>query len=301
MRKFDLESLDIFRTVVAEGGVLRAAARLNRVQSNVTTRVRQLEERLGVALFRRVGRGLRLTAEGHRLLTYAEQLLRLADEADVALLGGKPSGRFRLGATEAAAGVRLPPILARYHAANPEVSLELCTGPTDTLIQKVQKFDIDAAFVSEAFLAPDLRSLPVFEEDLVLIGPPGSQASPISALATRTLVAFAQGCSYRRLLEKWMASEAVTPERVMEIRSYHAMAACVAAGVGVAIMPCSVLDSLPSGVALTRYPLPPAIARSRTHLIWREPASFALDALMQILEDGAPASPPAPALEPQPS
>ena len=60
MRTIDLETLNIFRTVVEEGGVVRAAHKLNRVQSNVTTRIRQLEERLGVRLFRRQGRTLAL-------------------------------------------------------------------------------------------------------------------------------------------------------------------------------------------------------------------------------------------------
>ena len=64
MRTIDLESLDIFRAVVQEGGVIRAAAKLNRVQSNVTTRIKQLEERLGLRLFRRQGRSLALSPEG---------------------------------------------------------------------------------------------------------------------------------------------------------------------------------------------------------------------------------------------
>ena len=80
MRTIDLESLKIFRTVVDEGGVVRAANKLNRVQSNVTTRIRQLEEHLGTRLFRREGRSIRLSAEGHTLLAYADRLLRLADE-----------------------------------------------------------------------------------------------------------------------------------------------------------------------------------------------------------------------------
>ena len=94
----DLESLNIFRTVVEEGGVVRAAAKLNRVQSNVTTRIRQLEERLGgVHLFRRTGRTLALSADGHTLLAYAERLLRLADEAANALANGRPRGRVQTG------------------------------------------------------------------------------------------------------------------------------------------------------------------------------------------------------------
>src|SRR5215467_12483031 len=97
MRTFDLESLKIFKTVVAEGGVIRAAYKLNRVQSNVTTRIRRLEEHLGTRLFRREGRSIRLSAEGQTLLVYADRLLRLADEAVSEMRSGKPKGVFRLG------------------------------------------------------------------------------------------------------------------------------------------------------------------------------------------------------------
>jgi DNA-binding transcriptional LysR family regulator len=288
MRTLDLESLEIFRAVVTEGGVLRAAARLNRVQSNITTRVRQLEERLGVALFRRNGRGLALTAEGHRLLSYAERLLQLSDEATLALRDGRPMGRFRLGSLESAAGVRLPPILARFHALYPDVTVELCTAPTAPLIEKVLKFEIDAAFVSEPFLAPGLETLPMFEEELIVISPPGASAETAAQLAGRTIIAFARGCSYRRRLEEWLAGAAASPERILEFASYHAIAACVAAGAGVAILPRSVLESLPARDQVTRHVLPPEIARNRTHLVWRAPSSPALDALMEI----AAAEPP---------
>jgi len=125
MRSIDLESLDIFRAVAREGGVTRAAARLNRVQSNVTTRIKQLEERLGVALFRRQGRSLVLSAEGEGLLVHAERLLRLADEAESALKSGPARGPFRLGALESTAGSRLPSILSRYHRQHPAVVIEL--------------------------------------------------------------------------------------------------------------------------------------------------------------------------------
>ena len=77
MRMIDLDSLHIFRTVVAEGGVIRAALKLNRVQSNVTTRIKQLEQRLGRSLFRKQGRGLVLSPEGQLLLSYAQRLFDL--------------------------------------------------------------------------------------------------------------------------------------------------------------------------------------------------------------------------------
>ncbi|MFX7922691.1 LysR family transcriptional regulator, partial [Acinetobacter baumannii] len=77
----DLASLEIFRTVVREGGVTRAAQQLHRVQSNVTTRIRQLETSLGVQLFVREGKRMVLTPAGQTLLTYADDILRLAAEA----------------------------------------------------------------------------------------------------------------------------------------------------------------------------------------------------------------------------
>ena len=108
MRTIDLESLKIFRTVVDEGGVVRAAKKLNRVQSNVTTRIRQLEEDVGVSLFIREGKRLHLSPAGQVLLDYADRLLALAEEARHAVQDPRPRGIFRLGAMESTAAVRLP-------------------------------------------------------------------------------------------------------------------------------------------------------------------------------------------------
>jgi DNA-binding transcriptional LysR family regulator len=109
MRTIDLESLKIFRTVVDEGGVVRAANKLNRVQSNVTTRIRQLEELLGTRLFRREGRSIRLSSEGHTLLTYADRLLRLADETVSEMRTGKPKGYSGWARSRARPAVALLP------------------------------------------------------------------------------------------------------------------------------------------------------------------------------------------------
>ena len=81
MRTLDLDSLEIFRTVAQEGGIIRAAGKLGRVQSNVTTRIKQLEQRLGRSLFRRQGRSIVLSPEGELLLSYTQRLFRLAAQA----------------------------------------------------------------------------------------------------------------------------------------------------------------------------------------------------------------------------
>ena len=109
----DLAALAIFRAVAQEGSVTRAAERLQRVQSNVTTRVRQLEADVSATLFLREGKRMALTAEGELLLGYADRLLALAEEARQALRPGEPGGRLRLGSMESTAASRLPAPLAR--------------------------------------------------------------------------------------------------------------------------------------------------------------------------------------------
>src|SRR3954470_24868762 len=169
MRTLDLESLEIFHAVVQEGGVIRAAGKLNRVQSNVTTRIKQLEQRLGCSLFRKQGRGLVLSPEGELLLSYTQRLFRLADEAESEVKSGRAMGVLRIGSLESTAGSRLAPILSRFHRLHPGVVVELATGTTGALLQRVANFELEAAFVSEPFSAPGLNTLKVFEEELVLI------------------------------------------------------------------------------------------------------------------------------------
>lgn len=281
MRNMDLESLAIFKAVVDFGGVSKAAAHLNRVQSNITTRVKNLEERLGVQLFQRQGGKMLLSSEGKLLLAYAERLLRLSDEAESALRSGTPRGALRVGTMESTAAARLPPLLSRYHRNFPEVQIELQTGTSGALLGKVRNFEIEAAFVAEPFAPNELDMQPAFLEELVLIGP--RNTFPIRApkdVQNRTLIVFSAGCTYRRILEEWLGAGATMPERVLELGSYHAIVACVAAGSGIAIMPRSVLDVVKAHDEVAVFPLPEKVARTRTCLVWRRGhSSVALDAL----------------------
>ena len=284
MRTIDLDSLEIFRTVVSEGGVIRAAGKLNRVQSNVTTRIRQLEERLGHKLFLRQGRSLSLAPAGRKLLPYADRLLRLAEEAESELRSDVPIGTFRLGSLESTAGSRLPPVLSRYHKLYPGVVVELVSGTTGALLERLAAFEVEAAFVSQPFSADGFESLAVFEEELVLITA-RSVASVVRPgdLAGATLIAFAQGCSYRRVLEQWLGKGGVLPSRSLEFSSYQAMIACVAAGTGFAIVPLSVLKSLRATADVRQHALPERMRANRTHLVWRGTPSVALARLIEML------------------
>ncbi len=284
MRSIDLDSLDIFRTVVEEGGVIRAASKLNRVQSNVTTRIKQLEQRLGRSLFRKQGRGLVLSPEGELLLSYAQRLFRLADEAESELRSGRAIGVLRIGSLESTAGSRLAPILSRFHRQHPGVVVELATGTTGALIQRVANFEIEAAFVSEPFTPGALSSRKVFAEELVLItGKEVPAVRRAADLAGMTLIAFANGCSYRKRLEDWLGAAAVLPARTMEFASYQAMIACVAAGTGYAVVPRSLLVAVRAAHDVQQHELPARVRRNRTHLIWNGTPSTALQCLQELL------------------
>jgi DNA-binding transcriptional LysR family regulator len=277
----DLSELRIFKAVADHGGVTRAASALHRVQSNVTTRVKQLEERVGAKLFHRQGRRLVLSPQGKVLLAYAERLLSLSAEAQAALQGDALHGVFRLGTLESTAATRLPPVLSRFHRSHPAVRLELVTGTSGALVDRVLREEIEAAFVAEPFPAQHLEMQHAFTEELVLVTPKGHApvASP-RELGSRIVLGFTTGCSYRRRLEAWLGRSGVVAERVMEYGSYHAIVACVVAGSGIAIVPKSVLRAVGAEAQVAVHALPAKVARARTQLVWRRGhRSAALEAL----------------------
>lgn len=133
--------------------------------------------------------------------------------------------------------------------------------------------------------ATELKAQEAFVEELVLIAPRNAaHIESAKQLAQVSVITFPKGCSYRRILEDWLATIAVVPDRVLELASYHAIVACVAAGSGVAIMPRSVLHAARATGEVKVLPLPSAVATARTHLIWRsDHHSVALRALQKEL------------------
>ncbi|EMP3663081.1 LysR family transcriptional regulator NmoR [Pseudomonas aeruginosa] len=264
----DLSSLEIFRAVAHEASVTRAAQQLQRAQSNVTTRIRQLEEDLGVELFLRDGKRMSLTERGSEFLAYAEQLLALADEARQSMHPAEPGGRLRLGSMESTAASRLPALLASYHKACPRVALEVSTGTSRALFDGVRARRLDCALVAAGpgwageLDGSGLRGEPLFREELLMILP--AEHPPVHDVAEvrlRTLAGFARGCTYRQLTEDSLG----TPLTVQEVGSYHAILACVAAGACVGVLPRSVLQLLGTP-PLRSLPL----AEVDTWLVWRE-------------------------------
>jgi DNA-binding transcriptional LysR family regulator len=239
----DLVALEIFHTVAAEGSVTRAAERLGRAQSNVTTRVQQLEEQLGVPLFLREGKRMQPTPAGEILRGYADRLLALAEEARQAVRPGQPTGLLRLGAMESTAAARLPGPLARLHAQWPQLVLELRTAPSRQLVEQVLAHQLDCALVAwpPPGLEPDapVERTPVFTESLLLALP--ASHPPVARPAD--------------LRQDWTRQAGGAPPRVLELASYPAILACVAAGRCAGVVPQSVLELLRTPPALHWVPL----------------------------------------------
>jgi DNA-binding transcriptional LysR family regulator len=284
----DLVTLDIFRAVVRENGVTRAAARLNRVQSNVTTRIKQLEETLGVALFTREGRRMVLTPAGHELLPFAERLLSLAGEARRSVCDVRPTGRLRLGSMESTVASRLPTMLANYRRRWPKVVIELAVDTGEALIRRLRNFELDAIFVTGPLEASELivfECESMFFEELLLVTPHGHR--PVQApadLNLDTMIAFERGCGYRQLGEQWFANAGMRPAHILEVDAYHAMLACIAAGSGFGFAPRSMLETVRHLEEVSVHTLG-AIGRVETMLVWREGHfSSALDALRTQIE-----------------
>jgi DNA-binding transcriptional LysR family regulator len=285
MHKMDLSDLRIFLAVVREGGVTRAAERLNRVQSNVTTRIRQLEQDLDATLFNREGKRLRLAPAGQSLLGYAERLLALAEEARASVHDPKPRGLFRLGSMESTAAIKLPKALNEYVRLHPGVTLELRVGNPVTLGSAILAGQLDAALVAEPIADDPFDRAFAYEEEPVVVSAAGQPAPGRKGQFPKTMVAFEHGCPYRKRLEDWYAKRGAMPERTVELGSYHAMLGCVAAGMGIALIPKSVLTTFPESKRLGVHRLPPGENRAEIVLIWRKGASSPnIQALRDILQ-----------------
>ena len=145
----DLVQLEIFKAVAEQGSISAAAQLIHRVPSNLTTRIKQLEQDLGVELFIREKSRLRLSPAGWNFLGYARRILDLVQEARATVAGEEPQGAFALGSLESTAAVRIPALLAAYNQKHTKVELDLSTGPSGTMIEGVLSGRLAAAFRSE--------------------------------------------------------------------------------------------------------------------------------------------------------
>ena len=273
----ELSDLLTFATVARCGGITRAAGELNTVQSNVTNRIRALETEIGVPLFERHARGMTLTDAGRRLLPYADKLNALSREALASARDdGAAKGPLALGSMETTAAVRLPPLLALFHQRCPEVQLSLRTGPTAMLAEAVIDGSIDGAFVAGPIDHPDLLSTVAFKEELVLLTARRWKNLAVLRAGTPssgpTILVFRTGCSYRQRLEQVMSEFGWPSASRMEFGTLDGMIGCVAADMGVTLLPRAVAQRTDQGGAIRMHTLSGTHRRVDTLFIRRQAA-----------------------------
>lgn len=286
----DTRDLATFAAVARLGGMSRAASALNTVQSNVTQRVRRLEESLGVTLLERSRSGARLTAAGRRLMPYAARVDALLDEATRAARDdGTPRGTLTLGSLETTAALRLSPLLASYAMAHPQVDLVLRTGTTAEMVERVLARELEGAYVCGPVAHPDLVATAVFEEELALLSAP-SNRSLVDLLGQPDLrlVILRAGCSYRQRLEEILARRGIVGLRRLEFGTLEAILGAVAAGLGVTLMPRALVGPAWRGGRIAVHGLRRAEARVQTVFVRRRdiPCSSALAAFQKHAVDG---------------
>jgi len=281
----DAADLRVFEAVARLGGMNRAAAELNTVQSNVTTRIRRLEDELGTALFERHSRGVTPTPAGLRLLPYAGRVGELLATARRATADdGWPKGPLTVGSLETTAALRLSPVLTAYVAAWPEVDLMLRTGTTAELIEAVLERTVEGAFVAGPIDHPELDRTAMFAEELAIATAPGIETlDELTHKAALKLVVLRAGCSYRQRLEAILAGRGIVGLRQLEFGTIDAIVSCVAAGLGVTLLPVGILEPPHQAGRLTMHRLHRDEARVETLFIRRRDG-FLSSAMRTFLE-----------------
>jgi len=185
----DTHRLKYFLRIAEEGSITQAATVLGIAQPALSRQIRLLEEDLGIVLFHRTRRGVRLTEEGERLRASTAAPLRQLELA--VSYAGSPLARIErgllLGIPPTAADVLSAPLLAGLAAAFPNVHFQVFVADTDTLVERMLKGTVDLAVINPV---PDDRLFyrHLLVENLVLVGGPGSELSPSRAVAFTDLV-----------------------------------------------------------------------------------------------------------------
>lgn len=283
-----LEDLTMLRAVVADGSIAKAAERLHRVPSGVTARIKDLERELGRPLFTRTGRSLRPTAAGIAAAAQAESVAAAVAALRAAVADQPVPRRLRVGTLESTAALRMPAALAQLQHRHPEVAIELRVANGRELLSLLMADELDAAVIGDPPADARLAARHLFADTLVLVAP--ARHLPIRHprdVRKPTLVVFRPGCAYRARLEAWCARGGLVPDRLVEVGSFHAVIGCVAAGMGIALVPEPLVAIHPGRAHVSIHPLPKGTRTIRHAMVWLKAApSQPVEWLADIIAPG---------------
>ena len=258
----ELVQLATFVAVAETGSFSLAAERLFTTQPAVSKRVRALEDDLGVALFDRLGRGIRLTEAGETFLASARRILadvRASREA-VHSLGDAVSGPLRLATSHHVGIHRLPPVLKAFTQAHPAVELDLLFMDSELACADVASGALELAVVTLPDRDdPALDTTLVWPDPLVVVvapehplasgrrgragGGPGIAPTPAAALADHAAVLPARGTITRTILLDALAPFEVPISTALETNYLETIKMMVSVGLGWSALPASMLDA----------------------------------------------------------
>lgn len=227
-------------------------------QPTLTARLHALEKELGEPLFARTRRGMRLTDAGRAFLPYAERAIRAVRDGRQALSDARSvsAGRLVLGAAPAVSTYVLPALLQRFAASYPRVEVAVRTGHSEDVLQMLLREEVQLALV-RALRHREIESIALYDEELVLVVPPGhafADRSPIGIadLASERLILFDRTSSYYELTQTFFLSLGVTPREVMELDNIEAAKKMVERRLGIALLPRTAVSGEIAAKTLTQ-------------------------------------------------
>ena len=240
----EIRQLKTFKAVADHLSFHKAADAINYAQSTVSAQIMALEEDLGIPLFERLGRHIILTEAGENLYQYACKMLELAEAARADLIEGvRLAGSLTIRVPESFCVHRLTPVVAQFHNRMPNVKLRFITCAQEGLKRDLRKGVTDLAFLlTESIQSKDLAVENLGTEHLVFVSAANHPLSKIDKfeidmLTDHTLLLSRVDCSYRRILEQILQESRCEPKMVLEFNSVAAIIECVAAGLGVTLIP----------------------------------------------------------------
>jgi DNA-binding transcriptional LysR family regulator len=256
--------------VVEHGSMAAAARALTLSPSAVAQQLHALERELGAPLIVRVGRTVRMTEQGDRILAQSRQLLR--DVADLRSLArdGDLSGELRLGACTTPLIGMLPEILSRVSAKFPQINVYIQSGNSAQLYAEVEAGNLDAAFVLEAPHAlPKTCEWQVLREEPLVVLAPRALAGrdPHALLREEPLIRYDRNQWGGRRADEYLRASGIVPRERFELNALNAIAVMVDRGLGVSLVP-DWMPPWPEGLNLSRLPLPGTPVGRRIGIIW---------------------------------
>ncbi|MEH6949661.1 LysR family transcriptional regulator [Bacillus sp. JJ634] len=244
-----------FKKIIETGSFTQAAEHLGYTQSTVTSHIQTLEEHLGAPLFDRMGRKVRLTDIGKKLLPYTQEILDTYGRIESITSEEKEiRGMLKIAAPESLTVFRLEPILREYRKKFPHVSIRLSNATCGDNKKAIVDGSADVAFVMlPQFEDSDLVIYPLMNEPIVLVGSPDCSLDSLpkgyeNQKLSECLITNEKEGSYRRIFEEFLRDKGIVPSNIMELWSVEAIKRSVMSGLGIAYLPLmTVQDEIQEG------------------------------------------------------